>query len=121
MFTLFQYQYRDAANFKAFGRLILKGALTSDDIQSIRAQMSGDGLFIAEQLHVPPLYEQLYQWSHGPTQSDHCWHEFVDIRVVDEVDRTEAVVERSAKEFAADLLAIDTWDEELSPHFRLCG
>jgi len=121
MLTLFEYRYRDAANFKASGRFALSGALTRDEMRAVRKRLAGDGLFIAEQLGVPPLYDQLYQWSDGPTTSDHCWHEFVDIKMVDDINGAEAPKEGDARDFAARLLAIDTWDEELSPHFRLCA
>jgi len=119
MLTLFEYRYRDAGNFKASGSLALDGAMTLDEIRAIRASLSGDGLFIAEQIDVPPLYEQLYQWSDGPTTSDHCWHEFVDIKVVGEAEGAEAPTGGDAKDFVDRLLAIDTWNEDLSPHFRL--
>ena len=118
--ALFEYRYRDAANFKVSGCLVLCGTLTHDEMREVRTRLSGDGMFIAEQLGVPPLYEQLYQWSDGPTGSDHCWHEFVGISVVDGACGANAPNGGDAKEFLARLLAIDTWNEELSPHFRLC-
>lgn len=117
MLTLFEYRYRDAGNFKAFGRLALYGALTQDEMRAVRSRLSGDGLFIAEQLNVPSLYEQLYQWSDGPTAADHCWHEFVDIHLVDETEGADACSGGEAKDFVARLLAVDTWQESLSPHF----
>ena len=119
MMTVFEYCYRDAGNFKAFGHLTLNGVLSLGEISTIRERLSGDGLFIAEQINVPPLYEQLYQWSGGPTSSDHCWHEFVDIKVLDKAERPEGSHEGGdSQEFLAHLLAIDSWDEDLSPHFR---
>jgi hypothetical protein len=119
MNTLFEYQYRDAANFKAHGSVVLKGALTYDEIETVRSLLSGDGLFIAEQLNIPPLYEHLYQWSGGPTSSDHCWHEFVGIRLIDETESHFEPIWGEADEFVVRLLTIDEWDEEFSPHFRL--
>lgn len=118
--TLFEYLYRDAGNFKAFGCLALEGALTPAEEQNLRSHFPGDGLFIAEQLEVPPLYKELYQWSEGPTPSDHCWHEFADVKVVDHPDvPTDTYRWESAKEFLDRLSAVSAWDEELSPHFWL--
>lgn len=120
MWTLFEYLYRDAGNFKAFGCVALEGALMLDEQEVLRSHFPGDGLFIAEQLGVPRLYDQLYQWSDGPTSSDHCWHEFSAVSVI-ENSELPAGAHRwgSAKRFLGRLAAVDAWDEELSPHFRL--
>jgi hypothetical protein len=120
MWTLLRYLYRDAGNFKAFGCLALEGTLSPDEQQALRSHLAGDGLFIAEQLGVPPLYEELYRWSDGPTSSDHCWHEFRDLQIVEDV-AVPADAHRwgSAKQFLKRAVAVETWNEELSPHFRL--
>lgn len=118
--TLFKYLYRDAGNFKAFGCLALKGALTADQQQILRLHFPGDGLFIAEQLDVPALYEELYQWSGGPTPLDHCWHEFYDVNVVEMSEvPTDAHRWGLATEFLNRVSATISWNEGLSPHFRL--
>lgn len=118
--TLFEYRYRDAGNFKAFGCLALEGPLSVDEQQSLRSRFPGDGLFIAEQLGVPVLYKKLYEWSGGPTVSDHCWHEFGDLKVLEDVEvPADAHPWGSAKGFLRRLATITTWDEGLSPHFRL--
>jgi hypothetical protein len=116
--TLFEYLYRDAGNFKAFGSVAFDGALTERDLTQARARF-GDGFLIAEQLGIPALYEQLYQYSAGPTNSDHCWHEFLGIRTVVTGIPAETPKAGSATSFLARLLAVEEWDEELSPHFRL--
>jgi hypothetical protein len=119
-YTLFNYLYRDAANYKAFGTVALEGALANDQLDLVRSVFRGDGLFIAEQIRVPTLYGELYQWSNGPTNADHCWHEFVDVQVVGEGDVPEKAYHYgSAGEFLAQLFSAGEWNEELSPHFRL--
>lgn len=118
--TLFQYLYRDAGNFKAFGCLALQGALMADQQWRLRSHFQGDGLFIAEQLDVPALYQELYLWSGGPTPSDHCWHEFCDVKIVGTSEvPAHARCGGSARKFLERLSAITSWNEELSPHFRL--
>lgn len=120
LWTLFEYLYRDAGNFRAYGCLALEGALSPTEQQILRSYFPGDGLFIAEQLDVPALYKELYQWSGGPTSSDHCWHEFVNVKVIGNAEvPTEAHRWGSAKEFLGRLSAVTSWDEELSPHFWL--
>lgn len=120
MNTLFEYRYRDAANFKAHGSLVLNGALVNSESEAVHSRLFEDGLFIAEQLGVPPLYESLYRWSGGPTSADHCWHEFVGIRLIEDGDeQNQAHVWGEADEFVTRLLGVEEWKEELSPHFRL--
>jgi hypothetical protein len=123
MLTLFEYLYRDAGNFKAFGSVALEGALSEEELERIRGLFDGDGWFIAEQLGVPPLYQHLYQWSGGPIQSDHCWHEFLKIRVVGDSEvPPEAERSGSAQKFLEALLAIGSWDEARSHTSALiCG
>ena len=69
---------------------------------------------------MPTLYKDLYKWSDGPTPSDHCWHEFDDVKVV-ENSEVPADAHRwgSARALLEGLSAITSWDEGLSPHFRL--
>lgn len=122
MVTLFEYRYRDGGNFQAFGTVVLKGALLPRELEKLQARFSGDGLFIAEELDIPPLYEVLYRWSNGPIVSDHCWHEFIDVRAVNKSSLPpDTVVWGDAGAFLRRVLSIVTWNEELSPHFRLAS
>jgi hypothetical protein len=118
MWTAFEYVYRDADNFKAFGTVTLDGAVSEADESIVRTHLNGGEFFIAEQIGVPPLYKQLYQWSDGPTRSDHCWHEFVCFRELTTMpeDTSTAI---SASEFVRRFGAIQEWNEELSGHFWL--
>lgn len=116
IWTMFEYLYRDAGNFKAFGSLALEGRIYDADSESIIAKLDGGEFFIAEQIGVPPLYEQLYQWSDGPTASDHCWHEFVGFREIDDPEHYPNG--GSAREFAGRLSSLNGWDLSLSPHYR---
>lgn len=63
---------------------------------------------------MPPLYGEL-QWSHGPTNDDHCWHEFVGFRALSERDQDVQPV--GAREFVARFDAVEDWNEGLSRHF----
>jgi hypothetical protein len=78
--AVFEYLYRDAANFKAWGQLLLKGAWT-EQCQRRLDSLLGDGLFVAEQVGIPALYAELYQHSGGHrTADDHAFHEFDCVR-----------------------------------------
>lgn len=118
MWTAFDYMYRDAGNFKAFGTVILDGLLSEADRQMLRERLEGGEYFIAEQVGVPALYAQLYRWSDGTTRSDHCWHEFIGFR-----DQESAPNERfpvaEAAAFIGQFRSVSEWDGSLSPHFEL--
>ncbi|WP_155264414.1 hypothetical protein [Sphingomonas segetis] len=118
MWTAFDYMYRDAGNFKALGTVLVEDLLNEADRHSVVACLSSGEFFIAEQVGLPPLYEQLHRWSGGPTQSDHCWHEFVAFRDLSELP-AGASNAMPAAEFVARFAAVTDWDGELSPHFRL--
>ena len=118
MWTSFDYMYRDAGNFKAFGSVTLRGDLGDADRQEIRGRLDQGEYFIAEQVGVPPLYEELYQWSNGPTRSDHCWHEFIGFRELHSAP-TKRVHTAEAKAFVARFRSVSEWDGSLSPNFEL--
>lgn len=115
MWTAFDYMYRDASNFKAFGVIALDGELDREGQELIRGRLSGGEFFIAEQVGVPPLYRELYRWSGGPTSDDHCWHELVGFRALPELEEGMQTVD--AREFVSRFAAIEDWNEGLSRHF----
>lgn len=118
--TLFEYLYRDAGNFKAFGAAALCGAAAQGDEQRLRHALLDGEYFVAEQVDLPPLYGQLYEWSDGATAGDHCWHEFVGLRVVsaDEVGLNTPRI-GFVRAFVDRFAAIDEWDGALSRNFDL--
>jgi hypothetical protein len=117
MWTAFDYMYRDAGNFKAFGSVILDGRLEPEERRLIQERLSSGEFFIAEQVGMPSLYRELYKWSGGPTKDDHCWHEFVEFREMSEPPEQSAAM--SARELVKRFASIEDWDEGLSPHFWL--
>lgn len=117
MWTAFDYMYRDAGNFKAFGTVMLEGPLSLADRNLIRSRLSSGEFFIAEQVGIPPLYGGLHKWSDGPTTSDHCWHEFVGFQTVAAPQSPVCVID--SNEFVQRFVSLHQWDEALSPHFDL--
>jgi len=117
VWTEFEYCYRDAGNFKAFGSIWLEGVLDATQRADIEAALEGGEFFVSEQVGVPSLYEQLYRWSGGhSTRDDHCWHAFVGLREHMRLPPDTSVA-GAASELAARLDQIGQWREELSPHF----
>lgn len=115
--TIFEYLYRDVGNFKAFGSIAFEGRISNADREAICAKLDSGEFFIAEQIGVPPLYEQLYEWSDGATILDHCWHEFFGFR---ESGSPECrPIGGNVKDFVMRVTLMKEWDLSLSPHCSL--
>ena len=119
MWTAFDYLYRDAGNYKVRGSLLLNGAISQADRELVQSRMEAGEYFIAEQVGVHPLYEQLYKWSDGPVDLDHCWHEFVGFRELAAPSKPQSAV--PVRDFVDRFASVDGWDGALSPHFSRRG
>ena len=114
--TVFAYLYRDAANYKAFGQLLLRGGYTSDDEETIRKHCDWGNHFVAEQVGVPTLYAELYQYSNGPTADDIAFHEFEQLRHATPEELASLKPRGTLSELVTRFQAVDLWDCRLSPH-----
>lgn len=118
--SVFEYMYRDGGNWKTFGTLLLDG--DSGDVRSILTDCcESEALFVAEQVGIPSLCTQ--HWTDcgdGPSELDHAYHEFVDLRPATEEDHAMLPV---AGSLAALLVrfknAAGRWDVSLSPNCLL--
>ena len=79
-FSVFEYCYCDAGNFKSWGRLLMEGVAKPEDISALSERLESGEFFIAEQVGIPTLYQGLWKLSNGPTADDHVWHRFHDLR-----------------------------------------
>ena len=118
MDAAFEYRYRDGGNFKAYGWIVLDRPLNPSEERLVRSCLESGEFFIAEQIGIPPLYEQLYQWSNGPTLSDHCWHELVGFHELPTLP-AKAFSMISARSIVARFAAVQQWDETLSSNSGL--
>ncbi len=112
-FSVFDYCYRDASDYKAWGTLLLQGACSNSDIECLRKQFDSGEFFIAEQLGIPSLYAELWELSGGPTADDHVWHTFYALR------ETDAIVFGTVENLISKIKGIENWNETLSPHWNL--
>jgi hypothetical protein len=117
-FCVFEYLYRDADNFKAWGALLLKGALTDAQVAEMRSKFESEEFFIAEQIGVPPLYEELWAYSGDLAESDHPWHEFFAVRPAETNDFAMGAPWGSASILFNAVTNVGTWKEQLSPCWR---
>ena len=79
-YSVMEYLYRDADNFKAFGQILITGKNIDIDIDKIKSFLDSGEYFVAEQVGIPTLYSQLWKYSNGPTIADHAFHELIDFR-----------------------------------------
>ena len=122
VWTVFEYLYRDADNHKAFGKVAFGGSVSPKSWDRAFQKLDDGAHFIAEQIRLPSLSSQLFRWSGGgPTDADHCWHEFVSVSVVEEGDLPLTVLRLGEAEAFVELLSsVEDWDIWLSPNVE-CG
>ena len=118
---VFEYLYRDAGNFKAWGELLLEGELNEEEIARICARFDSGDLFIAEQIGVPALYEELWrQCQCEPSDElDHVWHEFSEIRAATGEDLARLKPWGAAAALLASVEKVEAWDLTRSPNWEL--
>jgi hypothetical protein len=88
--TRIRYEYRDGANYRFPGEVVIGGPMTSSAWESIRTACDHDteGGFIAHQVRFPEVFgflpgPHVRSAEHAATgypfdpDNDHCWHHFV--------------------------------------------
>lgn len=117
MWTLFNYLYRDAGNFKIRGTLALCGQISDDEKCRIELAFESGEFFIAEQIGVPPLQKLLQDGFGGRNSTDHCWHSFEGWEVV-ETCPTGVSQLGGVRQFVERITSVERWNEDLSPEFN---
>ena len=117
-FSVFSYLYRDASNYKAYGRLLLKGTATAPDVESLRQRFESGEFFIAEELGIPALYAELWAFSSGPISDDHVWHTFEGLKLATADDLTLPIFD-TVKSLTKKIKCVAAWNEKLSPHWEV--
>ena len=114
---VFDYVYRDAGNWKTYGALLLVGDCTGAALK-IRDCLESGELFVAEQVGVPALCQRHWvDCEDGPSDLDHAYHEFVDLRPATNDDVvTFCVAGRLSVLLDRFQRAAGCWDVSLSPN-----
>ncbi|MDK2122649.1 hypothetical protein [Parachitinimonas caeni] len=116
-YSIFEYLYRDASNYKAFGAILLSGWFSDAEVEELSKCVEGDGVFVAEQIGIPTLYQILYEYSAGESSiDDHAFHELLGIRPATKDEIKEMPVWGSVSDLLSAFRRIDFWDVTLSPH-----
>lgn len=86
-YSVIEYQYRDASNFKAYGEILVEGIFSKSDMELIHSYMYDNGeYFIPEEINIPPLQMKLWKEFGGPNDDDHEWHSIECIRNAQQED-----------------------------------
>lgn len=116
--SIFDYLYRDAGNYKSWRSVLLEGCATSADIEAVKASLDRGEFFIAEQLGIPAAYAKPEARKKTPTEDDHVWHEFSELRPAQAHERVGEPWGTVA-ELVTRFRSVTHWDERLSPHWDL--
>lgn len=114
----FEYLYRDAANWKTHGLVLLQGpcppALQAQIIDSLDSGL----YFVAEQVKLPAL-QRRHNAAYGGADEDldHAFHEFFALRPATADDFAHAELTVSVEDLARLFaMAKRQWDCRLSPY-----
>lgn len=111
-FCVFEYVYRDASNYKAWGRILLNGGADTKLIETLRSTLESAEFFIPEQVGLLPLQTQLWT-ACGCTPDDkldHCWHEFSEVREATANDLADLVLWGSLDDLLRAFCKVKEWD-----------
>lgn len=118
-YCVFEYLYRDASNYKAWGNILLSGVPSPDNIAALSACLESGEYFVAEQVGIPALYKELWDLSGGPNSDDHALHEFVALRAASEDERKSLRPFGNLTSLLKTFQTVTTWDYSLSPNFDI--
>jgi len=105
MNTTIQYLYRDASNYKKWNEVIIRGELSSEQLERIEACLDGD-YFVPRSVGLPEHRITDYR-----TDDDHCWFEwwtFEDAERTNEPPTVDITAEELVKRFEQ----VSQWDED---------
>ena len=87
----FEYLYRDGANYKNWGEVVLRTTTThelSEIEQRIRDELIDGTNFVAEEIDIPTLY-----FATRDKTIDHWWHEYSGVSWTDKAPSNPDTIE----------------------------
>jgi hypothetical protein len=99
--TAFVYLYRDAHNYKRWGRVVFRGECEPAYEGRLRAACHHSECFVAERVGVPTVF-LFEEEGERRTAADHGWHEFWGVEATDEEPTDGAG--RSIREFVEEFV-----------------
>lgn len=96
--TCIHYQYRDAANYKQAGSIILSGLINQGEISELYRSLDSEGFFVPTLVGLPHLLNRA-----SDAEIDHPFHTIEDIAPTDQPPTDP----RSISRFLADFQKAD--------------
>ncbi|NMP24910.1 hypothetical protein [Sulfobacillus harzensis] len=106
MNTRIAYLYRDGANNKQGGEVVLAGALSDEQIADIRHACDDGQWFIPGDVGLPELQAVWVEKGYPLTADDHVWHELVDF----EATADSPTLAMTAAAFYERFVSVAHWD-----------
>lgn len=97
-FTVLEYLYRDASNYKAWGAILLEGSCTPADETLLRTYLDSGEYFIPGKVGIDCLQPRIWSAGFPPNSDDHDFHEFIELRSATAEDLLEMPVWESLNE-----------------------
>lgn len=104
MNTKIEYLYRDASNYKMQNRVIVRGLLTTEQVEQIINACNELLYFIPSQVGLPET-----RFPGAWTEDDHCWFELCrgDFSATEE----EETVDITAEELYRNFINVKRWND----------
>ena len=116
-FSIFEYLYRDASNYKSWGIALLEGQLSTKEVATMVKHFDSGLYFVAEQIGIPTLYGELLLLSGGcSTVDDHSFHEFHGLHIATTDDVNNLPKWGQASELLSRIQGIKYWNAALCSH-----
>ena len=113
-FSIFEYLYRDASNYKSWGIALLEGQLSTKEVATMVKHFDSGLYFVAEQIGIPTLYGELLLLSGGcSTVDDHSFHEFYGLHTATTDDVNNHPTWGQASELLSRIQGIKYWNAAL--------
>ena len=115
---VFEYRYRDGANYKQHQDILLSGDFDPSDVEVIERSVGQDSWFIPEQVGLASLQHRFAEFGAVPDPDDHVWHEFIAMRAADEDDCVRLIPHGSKSDLTSAFRKVRNWDEARSPIYK---
>ena len=79
-YTIVEYKYVDAGNYKVFGEILLSGQFSDTEEQILYRCLIDQEFFIPDLVGIFPLQSELWDEYSGANDDDHEWHSICSIR-----------------------------------------
>ena len=115
--TTVTYMYRDASNYKAFAEVLLDGAITDEQRETVRLALTDlhdeHDAFIPAQIGWGHAGEAEDAWNSFPDDGDHCWHELDVKDGIEVADWFGPTPEQTVDDWVAKMTAAHAagWDD----------